>query len=536
MIYELDCDFPGFKKINFKPGVNIILAEKKINSTNSVGKTLMLECINFIFGATYADCQLTKYKELEGHTVKLKMDLINKKVEVSRIISDSNKSKVLLDGKLISLKTWKTRLLEHYFSRGDDSNILTWRSLMHFFFITESNNDFQKALKSFGADPTYKTDVYQSFLLNIATDEFEKLAETKKITSQKTGFTRYINTLNKSADIIPELKTAPLDEYEKVNDMITKKINSLKIDIQNTTREKNIINSKIGQLENNLSSIEPTSSEELNVLFGTLESELGLFVKKTFEEANAFHKSLIDENREVIRNEIESLSEERSRIEQFLKSEKYELKKLLDGKLDTEAISTKSLQRIFTNNFLFQEGANIAKEINENVKSIENTLPNEIQKILSKKQKIIKKYKEFLERQVYYIYKKDREVSFNIEYDSGLKIDFSYIDDSGNGKGNMKSLIYYMSVLLFNRVKLSRGIDFLVLDTDATDGIDSSNLESLFELANQNFKGENIQLIATLRNDRNIRLHESEDDNWIASKLSDSPDGFLFKADLQKRK
>ena len=87
MIYEVDSDFAGFRKAVFGSGVNIILAERKVNSTNSVGKSLFLECINFVLGADFAKGEFSKYEELEGHYISLTMDLENRKVKVKRKIS-----------------------------------------------------------------------------------------------------------------------------------------------------------------------------------------------------------------------------------------------------------------------------------------------------------------------------------------------------------------------------------------------------------------------------------------------------------------
>lgn len=52
MIYSVSCDKPSFKNIEFKPGFNVILAERTKESTikdsgNGLGKSTLIEIIHF---------------------------------------------------------------------------------------------------------------------------------------------------------------------------------------------------------------------------------------------------------------------------------------------------------------------------------------------------------------------------------------------------------------------------------------------------------------------------------------------------------
>ena len=540
MIYEVDSDFAGFRKAVFGSGVNIILAERKVNSTNSVGKSLFLECINFVLGADFAKGEFSKYEELEGHYISLTMDLENRKVKVKRKISKTENKFIYIDNdKPIGLSEWKDKLLKYYFNLSISSSILSWRNLFSFFYKEDSENDFSKALKSYNGEPEYKTSLYQSFLLDIAFEEIKSLTETKVIQSEKGGFNKYLNTLRKSLEVIPEL-IPKIDNLDEVNSHINKKINFLKGEIINSKRKKEVIDSRIAQLQNNkneLVEVKINNENNISTIFKSMEKELGNYIKRTFEEADQFHEFLVGENINVIEKEIEKYQSIRNEVERELKSDKIKLNTLLKNKFEKEdSFYNIDVNNLMLNNLISKTNNPITTIIDKNIKEIEDVKPGEIERIIIEKEEKIDEYREYLKDQIIGIYKNDREMKFDIIFENSLKVKFSYIDDSGTGKGNMKVLIYYVFLLILNRTKLNRNIDFIILDTDITDGVDSNNLFDLFDSVDSYSREINpIQLITTLRADRDVNIDELEKKDWIKYKLSDAPDGFLFKKDLKKK-
>ncbi|EAC8232425.1 hypothetical protein ART14_01745, partial [Listeria monocytogenes] len=87
-----------------------------------------------------------------------------------------------------------------------------------------------------------------------------------------------------------------------------------------------------------------------------------------------------------------------------------------------------------------------------------------------------------------------------------------------------------------NHSLLNRNIDFMILDTDVTDGIDSNNIHRLLNYMHDFLLQSNCQLILTMKDDRDISLYTEENKNWIKKVLFDDVEGYLFKEKLKKRR
>ncbi|UED78406.1 DUF2326 domain-containing protein [Lysinibacillus sp. CD3-6] len=539
MIHQINSDFPNFKEINLTSGVNIILAENKINTTNSLGKSLFLESINFIMGADYSKSILSKHKDLDGYSIKAIIDLDAQKKEYCREISKDN-NKFIRDSYSIIPWTndeWKKKLLMSLFNRKGDSNIITWRNLFHFFYQNNTSVKFEVALRSYKNDPEYKTSLFQSFLLNLATDAVEEHSQTKQITSEKKNFNKYLNTLKKSLEIIPEI-VPKIENISTSNKKIIEDIAKLKNEISQLEKKINLINLKNKKLSTTLNELRTKTNvdsyEDFKSFFRIIEIELGDYIKKTFKEAKTFHDSLVSENIEVIENEISQNNVSLANLQGSLRLKYKELNNYVKThNLNNEKFDDFKIDDIILNNLIQNGGQAITSIVDSNIKDIAKIKNEEIPQIISNNKKNINNYRRFLTTFVNLVYKSNKNVEFNIKYNTKLDIIFKYDDDNGTGKGNMKIIIYYIFILLFNNICLQRKIDFLILDTDITDGIDSNNLFALLKITDRLFKKHGLQIILTLRNDRNLDWNYINNKKWIKHRLSDTDEGYLFKPNLK---
>lgn len=542
MILSVNSDFPGFKKIELDSGVNIILAERLNNTTNGLGKSLFLECVNYVLGADYKRSELSKYDELQGYSIAIEMDFENSDVMVTRQISKSsveNNTVFLSTEGHVTVAEWKQRLLEYYFNIRSGPSFFSWRSLLHFFFKTEPIKNFHNGLKSFSADQDYKVSAYQAFLLDIAYDEIKELSRTEVLKSEKKGFTRYINSLQKTVEMIPEIIPDEIDNYTEINQEINKKLNELKLTISSLQSKIDLLTVQERQLIESKNELEKFSNNtsRFKSLFNILNSELGEYVKKTFEESEVFNTNLLLENQEIVNSELSEVQETLRFLIRRQTAEKNKMKNLLA----TKRFQDDNLKGIDISSIVVKELVNnssnlVSSKVDSGIDRFASNSSDEINDIIESKESEIESYRKFLDKIVNYVYEAERNVSFDIVFDRSLKIDFHYEDDSGTGKANMKTIIYYCFILLLNHKKFSRKINFLILDTDPTDGIDSNNIYRLLEYMHPILKANNCQLILTLKDDRDISFETDEEKKWIKRKLYDGPGGYLFKEKLTKRR
>ena len=78
MIHSVTADRPSFKTVEFKPGFNVVLAERtkestKKDSRNGLGKSTLIEIIHFCLGNSKGE-SLSK-KEVNGWTFTIDIDL-----------------------------------------------------------------------------------------------------------------------------------------------------------------------------------------------------------------------------------------------------------------------------------------------------------------------------------------------------------------------------------------------------------------------------------------------------------------------------
>jgi len=152
MLYSLAANKPSFKTIDFKTGLNVVLADRtkestKKDSRNGLGKSTLIEIIHFCLGANKGET-LNK-KKLEDWTFTLTLDLAENKYSVSRSTTDQNK--IIIDGdcsnwplkpekddlgkQFLSLRNWNKTLgvllFDLKFEYGQDYHP-TFRSLISY--------------------------------------------------------------------------------------------------------------------------------------------------------------------------------------------------------------------------------------------------------------------------------------------------------------------------------------------------------------------------------------------------------------------
>ncbi len=99
MIHSVAADRPSFKTVEFKPGFNVVLAERtkestKKDSRNGLGKSTLIEIIHFCLGSSKGE-SLSK-REVNGWTFTIDIDIGGKRYKISR--TNKPYAKIVVEG------------------------------------------------------------------------------------------------------------------------------------------------------------------------------------------------------------------------------------------------------------------------------------------------------------------------------------------------------------------------------------------------------------------------------------------------------
>jgi uncharacterized protein YydD (DUF2326 family) len=173
MIRRFGSDLDSFKTLAFKPGLNILLADKSPGandrqSRNGAGKTSFIELVHFLFGADARKESIFRSDALCPWTFDVLVDIGADSVTVarsgakpSRILADGPAEKWPLPPKLdqrsgtleLSNENWKANLGNLWFglpiSAGDEAERFqpSFRSLFSYFARRQLSGGFQQPMQ-----------------------------------------------------------------------------------------------------------------------------------------------------------------------------------------------------------------------------------------------------------------------------------------------------------------------------------------------------------------------------------------------------
>ena len=156
MIHRIFSSLSSFKELEFKQGLNVLIAQKEAGASakqtrNRAGKTSLVEIIHFLAGSEAGKDSLFRSIALEGETFGMEFDLGGEKTVAKR--SGKEKSKVHVDGgsflkgkTFISNSEWVEVLGEKVFGlntpSAENGRVPTFRSLFAYFVRRQLSGAF----------------------------------------------------------------------------------------------------------------------------------------------------------------------------------------------------------------------------------------------------------------------------------------------------------------------------------------------------------------------------------------------------------
>lgn len=348
MIHAIRCNHDSFKEVEFRPGFNVILADRtevsgRRDSRNGLGKSTLIEIIHFCLGAKLERAKKLGIGAIKGWSFSLELTLANKIVTVTR--NTENHSKVVIEGdttswliqpklkegqRMLSVKEWTTVLGSLMFGLPSDNEDKqfqpSFRSLISY-FIRRGRDAFSTPFEHYRKQLEWNKQVDNAFLLGLAwedardlqllKEEQKLLNDLKKLknTPQEGALTRILGSLGEleamrvQAESQLRAREHELREFRVYPQYheLEQNANRLTVEIHEATNENFVSERLLSSYQSNLENETQPSPNDVVRLYESAGVELPNLVIRRLEDVETFHHQLIENRREFLSIEIDRL-------------------------------------------------------------------------------------------------------------------------------------------------------------------------------------------------------------------------------------
>lgn len=337
MIQNIFSSLASFKALEFKPGLNVLVAQKEVGATdkqtrNRAGKTSLVETIHFLTGSNAEKGSLFRSTALEEESFGITFDLGGQSVTTER--SGKQKAKInvegadFLKGKThLSNSEWVELLGEKMFGLHalpeGDGRAPTFRSLFAYFVRRQLSGAFTTPEKQATMQQAGDYQVALLFLLGLdwkIASDWQKVRDREKTLAElkrAAGAGAFGSIIGKASDLRTQVTVAEaalkemqahladfrvLPEYAQMEaeaDALTRRINGLS--------NGNVIDTAaIRDLELAMSSEAPPPLNELERIYAEAGVILPGLAVKRYDEVRSFHESVVRNRRDYLAEELEA--------------------------------------------------------------------------------------------------------------------------------------------------------------------------------------------------------------------------------------
>lgn len=376
MIHGVTSDLPSFKGLTFKPGLNILLADKSEGATdrqsrNGAGKTSFLELVHFVFGGNADKESIFRSDALAPWSFELRANVGGAVVDVAR--SGAKPSRIRLRGDtsswplqpaldaksgdlIFSNDQWRALLGAVFFGLSGDIEDEerarfrpTFRSLFSYFARRQNSGGLLSPTQQSTMQQAWDQQVAVSYLLGLDAripQEFQEVRTQEKATAElrkaakEGGLGRYFGS---SADLRTRVAIAEARARRLREQLVAFKVvpeyaefereaSSLTRDISALNDENTIDRELILQLQDSLESEQPPAVANLDRLYREAGVVLPGTVGRRFEEVERFHQAVVRNRRSHLASEVQAAEDRiagRNRTREGLDTRRRQLLEIL---------------------------------------------------------------------------------------------------------------------------------------------------------------------------------------------------------------
>jgi len=582
MIHGLSSDLPSFKSLSFRPGLNILLADKSDGATdrqsrNGAGKTSLVELIHFIFGANADKDSIFRSDPLCAFSFEAQVDIGPDTIGVAR--SGVKPSRIRLQGDtsswpiapsleaktgdlIISNENWRSVLGALFFKLNldqDDEHERfrpTFRSLFSYFVRRQNSGGLQAPTQQSSMQQSWDQQVAVTYLLGLDAGVPQKFQEVRtreramselRKAAKEGSLGRYFST---AADLRTRLTIAEararrlreqivtfnvVPEYadlEREASQITREISTLNDD--NTADRELIL-----QLQAAVDSEVPPATSSLGRLYREAGVVLPGAVGRRFDEVEAFHLAIVQNRRSHLTSEIRATEERigsRDRTRERLDDRRRQLMGILQsgGALDHYAQLQQEAGRAEADAEGFRQRLATAEQIESTKADLDIERANllkALQDDYHERQTLIEEAILVFEDLSNALYEKAGSLTISAT-PNGPSVDVRI--DAQRSKGITNMQIFCFDLMLTDlATRRGMGPGFLVHDSHLFDGVDERQVAKALQLGADHAASVGYQYIVTMNSDAlpkdGFRSGFDVAEFVLSTKLTDATDtGGLF--------
>ena len=582
MIRRVGSDLASFKTLTFKPGLNILLADKSEGandrqSRNGAGKTSFVELVHFLFGADARKESIFRSEELAKWSFDVTVDAAGETISAAR--SGAKPNSLQINGPVetwpippefdtnagvykISNENWKTNLGRLWFglalSPGDDAARFqpSFRSLFSYFARRQLSGGFQQPMQHSALQQTWDQQISIGYLLGldwVIPGKFQELRAQEKVAQElrkaaKSGdLGRYFG---KAADLRTRLTVADaralrlrqqLASFEVVAEYkeLEREANAITREIDALNVENVIDGDLLQQLCGSLNEEAAPDLGDVTKLYAEAGVVLPDMIRRRFDEVDLFHRTIIENRRAHLNAEIASAEARIAERDQRTTERDRRRRQIM------AVLNSGGALEHYTS--LREEGGRAEAEVEglrqrlETAERIESTkaeldierasLTKALRDDLHERDAILREAILAFEALSESLYEKAGSLTIN---DTANGPQFDVHIDGQRSKGITNMQIFCFDLMLTKiSLKQGRGPGFLVHDSHLFDGVDERQVAKALQLGAESAESEGFQYIVTMNSDvlprEGFKPGFDIRDHVLDTKLTDATDtGGLF--------
>jgi uncharacterized protein YydD (DUF2326 family) len=550
MIRRFGSDLESFKTLTFRPGLNVLLADKSAGATdrqsrNGAGKTSFIELVHFLFGADVRKESIFRSDILSPWTFDLAVDIGGEAISAAR--SGAKPSRIVINGPVeawpippqfderaghfeLSNENWKANLGALWFglpvSSGDEADRFqpSFRSLFSYFARRQLSGGFQQPMQHSTMQQTWDQQVSICYLLGLdwtIPGKFQELRSQEKVAQELRKAARSGDLgrfFGKAADLRTRLTIAEaraqrlreqLNNFEVVPEYkeLEREANEITREIDALNVENVIDGDLLQQLRASLNEEDAPDLGDVTKLYAEAGVLLPDMVRRRFDEVERFHLTIIENRRAHLSAEITSAEarvaerdqraaerdRRRRQIMTILRSggalEHYTSLREEAGRAEAEVESLR--QRLETAERIESTKAELDIERANLTKSLRDDI--------HERKAIIREAILAFEALSESLYEKAGSLTIS---ETGNGPQFEVHIEGQRSKGITNMQIFCFDLMLTElSIKQGRGPGFLIHDSHLFDGVDERQVAKALQLGAERAQAAGFQYIVTMNSD-----------------------------------